>query len=563
MLHRLHAAALAVLLAVSPAESFASQNALSSPTTGTVSGLQLTNNYNNALDSLNTCNSGTSAPTNQLSGSPSIGNCWLNTTAIPYPVGYYDGANWLSAFWLDATNHHTDVKIGGGTASAVSAATVDLCATAVAPDAYVTITGTTTITSFGSTCNAGHIKVITFAGALLLTYNATSLIIPGAASVTTAAGDQAIVVSLGSGNWQVISYIPASGQALINPAVPVGTVLPYGGYAIPANYAEGFGQTVSRTTFANLMTAFTSVQSVTRTNGSPTLTGFTDTTRFGKGQCVEGAGIPNTGSCTSSILSVTATTVTLNQNATSSGTANVTVFFYGNGDGSTTFGVLDCRGKSPSFRDNIGGNAANIAQVSTNMTTTASSTAATVSSATGLAAGMTVINPNVTAGTTISAIAGTSITLSAAANSNGTNVASRFSSTTDAQMMGSTGGAEVHALTAAEMASISYAGSTVSSLQFSSSSTNFEFIGLGSGSTAGFCTGGANCNPNGSVQNGSSVGGGVSVVSSAGNEPHLVQNPTLVLTCIVRVSRLDHAPVPPRHLAANDNSVMCPRARWA
>src|ERR1700744_1682033 len=57
-----------------------------------------------------------------------------------------------------------------------------------------------------------------------LTYNAISLIIPGAASIpATSAGDQATLVSLGGGNWQVATYTPASGAALINPAVNVAT----------------------------------------------------------------------------------------------------------------------------------------------------------------------------------------------------------------------------------------------------------------------------------------------------------------------------------------------------
>src|ERR1700761_7923581 len=114
MFDRIFVYALSAFLALAPAQAFASQNALLSPTTGTVSGLQLTNNYNNALDSVNTCNSGTSAPTNQLSGTPSLGNCWLNSTANPYPVNYYDGADWLPPFYVDATHHLIDAQIGGG-----------------------------------------------------------------------------------------------------------------------------------------------------------------------------------------------------------------------------------------------------------------------------------------------------------------------------------------------------------------------------------------------------------------------------------------------------------------
>jgi hypothetical protein len=69
----------------------------------------------------------------------------------------------------------------------------------------VRITGTTTITSFGTAAN-GVTRELRFAGALTLTYNATSLILPGGANITTAAGDTATAKSLGSGNWVVTDY---------------------------------------------------------------------------------------------------------------------------------------------------------------------------------------------------------------------------------------------------------------------------------------------------------------------------------------------------------------------
>lgn len=83
-----------------------------------------------------------------------------------------------------------------------SAATTDLGSK---PGRYVEITGTTTITGFG-TIKAGTIKFVKFAGALTLTHNATSLILPGATNIVTAAGDTAVFVSEGSGNWRCLSY---------------------------------------------------------------------------------------------------------------------------------------------------------------------------------------------------------------------------------------------------------------------------------------------------------------------------------------------------------------------
>lgn len=92
-----------------------------------------------------------------------------------------------------------------------SATTTDLGA--VASD-KVSITGTTTITSFG-TAAAGIDREGRFTGALTLTHNATSLIIPGGASLSTAAGDRFGAYSLGSGNWVVKWYTKADGTAVV------------------------------------------------------------------------------------------------------------------------------------------------------------------------------------------------------------------------------------------------------------------------------------------------------------------------------------------------------------
>lgn len=88
-------------------------------------------------------------------------------------------------------------------ASVASAATVDLGA--IASGNYVHITGTTTITSLG-TVSAGITRTVVFDGALTLTHNATSLILPGGASIVTAVGDAAKFVSEGGGNWRCINY---------------------------------------------------------------------------------------------------------------------------------------------------------------------------------------------------------------------------------------------------------------------------------------------------------------------------------------------------------------------
>jgi hypothetical protein len=98
-----------------------------------------------------------------------------------------------------------------------SASTCNIAATGTS--FYVHVTGTTTITSFG-TANAGVWRWVTFTGALTLTHNATSLIIPGGANYTTAAGTMIFAVSEGSGNWRVRIF-PASGASVANASTTV------------------------------------------------------------------------------------------------------------------------------------------------------------------------------------------------------------------------------------------------------------------------------------------------------------------------------------------------------
>jgi archaellum component FlaF (FlaF/FlaG flagellin family) len=101
-----------------------------------------------------------------------------------------------------------------------SAATTDIGA-ATAP--FVHVTGTTTITALG-TVQAGTRRIVVFDGILTLTHNGTSLILPTAANITTAAGDAATFVSEGSGNWKCVNYARADGTSLSGGAGAVSSV---------------------------------------------------------------------------------------------------------------------------------------------------------------------------------------------------------------------------------------------------------------------------------------------------------------------------------------------------
>lgn len=97
-----------------------------------------------------------------------------------------------------------------------SAATVDIGGqTSVA----VEISGTTTITSLGTNYNGP--RFVRFTGALLLTHNATTLNLPGAASITTVAGDIAVFYpNLALNGWNLVSYQRSTGI----PVVPLGYI---------------------------------------------------------------------------------------------------------------------------------------------------------------------------------------------------------------------------------------------------------------------------------------------------------------------------------------------------
>ena len=105
--------------------------------------------------------------------------------------------------------------------TAVVSATTTTISSSACPNFKCEITGTTAITGFGSSATVGQVFYLVFGGSLTLTYNATSMILPGAANITTAANDTAQATYLGSGNWQVLRY-----TAAIQPAGFIGGISP-------------------------------------------------------------------------------------------------------------------------------------------------------------------------------------------------------------------------------------------------------------------------------------------------------------------------------------------------
>lgn len=90
----------------------------------------------------------------------------------------------------------------GAPTTLASASTVDIGSVSTVA---VEVSGTTTITSFGTNYNGP--RYVRFQNALTLTHNTTTLNLPGAANITTTAGDVLIAYpNLALNGWNVVSY---------------------------------------------------------------------------------------------------------------------------------------------------------------------------------------------------------------------------------------------------------------------------------------------------------------------------------------------------------------------
>lgn len=164
------------------------------PATPTAMAQRIDDNF----DAIISGHSGASRPSYAVAGT-----VWEDTSVAGVVKYYhYDGSDDILLYTIDTTNNRVN-QPPQAFASVASAATTDIGAVT---SQNVTVTGTTTITAFG-TAPAGTFRCLVFSGILTLTHNAASLILPnGGANIATAAGDSLQAVSLGSGNWRVTEY---------------------------------------------------------------------------------------------------------------------------------------------------------------------------------------------------------------------------------------------------------------------------------------------------------------------------------------------------------------------
>jgi hypothetical protein len=190
------------------------------------------------------------------------------TSTINGAATFILNRNQSARIYSDGTNYQVfqGMSIRASVSTVSSASTCDIGAVA---SHRVSVTGTTTITSFGTVPHV--LRFVTFAGALTLTHNATTLILPGGANITTAAGDAAVFMSDASGNWTCISYSRASGKPIIPSAFSELTAQAAGLAAAP------FGP------FTSLASASTADLSSVATVGV-NITGTTTITSFGTGE---------------------------------------------------------------------------------------------------------------------------------------------------------------------------------------------------------------------------------------------------------------------------------------
>lgn len=198
------------------------------------------------LQALVTANAGPVAPSTTFPGM-----LWLDTTSHLLRLRDEANASWI-LLGPSLANYLGNLPTSGGSMTgAINEGKVVLAAlptTAIGAAAgnYLEITGSGVIIAGFDTAPAGASRMLVFDAINTLSQNATSLILPNAASKTTAAGDIAQFRSEGGGNWRMVDYQYAAQTRLVAQAnfdgTQVGTCPPRAGaFNIASIVKNGFG----------------------------------------------------------------------------------------------------------------------------------------------------------------------------------------------------------------------------------------------------------------------------------------------------------------------------------
>lgn len=181
-----------------------------------------------------------------ITGNLNMGNNKLSSLAA-------GNASGQSLAWQQLFSQGTESDLASATTTDIGAQNTN----------FLRITGTTTITSFGANYNGP--RFLRFSGVLTLTHNASTLILPNGANITTAAGDTCIALPI-SGGWYVSAYSRNSSSdiaPLVRQTVLSGTVDSNG-------FSSFGGSTGSTTVTASTTLIATAANGVSNRTGSIT-----------------------------------------------------------------------------------------------------------------------------------------------------------------------------------------------------------------------------------------------------------------------------------------------------
>jgi len=253
-------------------------------------------------------------------------------------VGFTGGTVANATTFSSTVGFSADTTMTGATAKWAKGADV-ASATAlplITDGNYFDVTGTTTITSFNSV-GVGTWVGLHFDGALTLTHQATDLILPGGANITTAAGDEAIFVEYASGDWRCVSYTKANGTSVV------------GGITTRTATATTSGTTHDYTSIPSTVKRITAMFSGISTNGTSQLllqlgdsggiepTGYLGSVMNTTSQFIHNTGFEITGTNTAASVWYGMVILDLLDSATNTWAASINV-------GSAAGGLLACGG---------------------------------------------------------------------------------------------------------------------------------------------------------------------------------------------------------------------------
>ena len=158
-----------------------------------------------------------------IDGNAEIANSKLNLTTITQNITHSGTLTQSGATTQSGTLTLSGKDITEAKGADIASATTTECY--AADGNFMHITGTTTITSLGTAVQAGDSRTLVFDGALTLTHNGTSLILPTGANITTEAGDTAIIRAESTANTRVVAYLRKTGISIADNAASDAEVL--------------------------------------------------------------------------------------------------------------------------------------------------------------------------------------------------------------------------------------------------------------------------------------------------------------------------------------------------